>query len=102
MSKRRQFTSEEKVIIIKKVLVEKKQLSDICDEKQIGPSQFYKWQSEFFQNNLDTFDRPRKNKTEKKEAGKLKQLQEKIANRDQVIAELMQEYLALKKNFGEI
>ena len=49
MSKRKKFTSKEKVIIIKKVLVEKKELSNICDENQISPSQFYKWQKDFFE-----------------------------------------------------
>ncbi len=101
MSKRKKFTSKEKVIIIKKVLVEKKELSNICDENQISPSQFYKWQKDFFENSFDAFERVRKNKSNKEEK-KVKQLNEKVANQAQVISELMQEHLALKKSLGEI
>ena len=38
---RRRFTVEEKVTILKQYLLEKKRLSDLCDENDIHPMMFY-------------------------------------------------------------
>ncbi len=48
--KRRRFTTEEKVNILKRHLLEKKALSDLCDENNIHPTMFYRWQKELFSN----------------------------------------------------
>ncbi len=48
--KRRNFTAEQKVAFIRKHLIEKVPVSDICDEARINATQFYKWQTEFFEN----------------------------------------------------
>lgn len=43
--RRRRFTIEEKVTILKQHLLEKKALSDLCDENNIHPTMFYRWQT---------------------------------------------------------
>jgi transposase-like protein len=52
MSKRqkRNFSAEEKASIIKRHLKGKEAVSDICDEQDIAPNQFYRWQQDFFEN----------------------------------------------------
>ncbi len=44
--KQRQFQSAEKVAIIRQHLIEKKAVSDICDEQDIHPSVYYRWQKQ--------------------------------------------------------
>ncbi len=47
---RRHFTPEQKVTIVKRHLVEGVPISDLCDECQIQPTQFYQWQKQLFDN----------------------------------------------------
>ncbi len=46
--KRKKFTAEEKIMILKKHLLEKKAVTYICDEHGIHPTMFYRWQDKFF------------------------------------------------------
>ncbi len=47
---RRHFPGPEKVAILKRHLVDKVPVSDLCDELDIYPNLFYRWQKEFFEN----------------------------------------------------
>lgn len=46
--KRRQWTGEQILAILKRHLVEKVELSKTCEEEKIQPSQFYRWQAQLF------------------------------------------------------
>lgn len=98
-SKRRRFTGEEKVAILRKHLLEGTAVSDVCDEHGINPTLFYRWQQEFFTNGAAAFDRPRSNT---KEERRVEQLQGKLQQKDNVIAEIMSELIAEKKRRGEL
>jgi transposase-like protein len=52
MSKRirKRFTSEEKLAILRLHLLEGTPVCDLCDKHGIGPSMFYRWQKDFFEN----------------------------------------------------
>jgi transposase-like protein len=51
MKKRRKhYTPEEKVVILRRHLVEGVPISDLCDESVLQPTVFYRWQKEFFEN----------------------------------------------------
>jgi transposase-like protein len=96
---RRRFSPTEKSKILKLHLVEGRPISDVCEEYGITPSQFYGWQALLFQNSERVFDRnrgPRPSASEEK----IKRLEAKIGEKDQVIAELMAEYLKAKKRLG--
>ena len=47
---RKRFTSQEKVAILRLHLLEGTPVSDLCDKHGIGPSMFYRWQKDFFEN----------------------------------------------------
>jgi transposase-like protein len=97
---RRKFTGEEKVRILKRHLVDKVPVSDLCDEQGLHPTLFYKWQKEFFDNGALAFER--KNDTKSKRLEKENAaLKTKISHKDEVIAEIMESHVALKKNLGE-
>jgi len=56
MSKeRRNISAQDKVAILRRHLVDKTPVSDLCDEHQIQPAQFYQWQKQFFENGAAAF-----------------------------------------------
>lgn len=98
--KRRKFSAEEKVRILRRHLVEKAALSDLCDEHGVHPTMFYRWQKMFFEKGAAAFERREDGQTRKLER-KVSVLQAKLAQKDEVIAEIMASHVALKKSLGE-
>ena len=100
---RRHFAGAEKVAILKRHLVDKVPISDLCDELGLYPNQVYGWLKEFFENGHVAFDNGRKSKAvEDAKDKKIEQLQAKLQRKDSVLAELMEEHTLLKKELGEI
>lgn len=99
-AKRRRFTGEEKVAILRRHLVEGAAVSDLCDEYGLNPTMFYRWQKELFENGAAAFDR-RSNGRERKLEEKITKLETKLAHKDEVIAEIMESHVALKKSLGD-
>jgi transposase len=100
---RRQFSVEQKVAILRRHLVDKVPVSDLCDEYKLQPSVFYQWQRLLFENLAGAFE-PTTNgasQREKQLATKVEQLEAKLARKDSVIAEISSEYVQLKKELGE-
>lgn len=99
-NKRRRFTAAEKVGILKQHLLEKKPVSDVCDQHQIHPTIFYRWQQEFFQNGQAAFElKPQKANVDLER--KVELLEQKLTRKHEVLSELMEEHIALKKSLGE-
>lgn len=98
--RRRYFKAADKVAILKRHLVEREDVSAICESLKIHPNQFYEWQKLFFENGVKAFE-----SEEKQEAKKLRlendRLTQKLQRKDAVLSELMEEHLTLKKSFGE-
>jgi transposase len=100
---RRHFSGAEKVAILKRHLVDKVPISDLCDELDTYPNQLYGWLKEFFENGHVAFDNGRKAKTvEDAKERKIQQLEAKLARKNEVMAELMEAHTLLKKELGEI
>jgi|ERR1700734_3083335 transposase len=100
---RRHFSAQEKVAALKRHLLEKVPISDLCDELDVYPNQIYGWLKEFFENGHAAFDNGRKSKAEEEAKDrKIEQLEAKIQRKDSVLAELMEEHTLLKKDLGEI
>ncbi len=97
--KRRRFTVEEKAKILKQHLLEKKTLSDLCDENNIHPTMFYRWQKELF-NNAALALKNGKDKASVSLQKKAQALEEKLTRKNEVLSELMEEHIALKKSLG--
>lgn len=100
---RRHFTGAEKVAILKRHLLDKVPVSDLCDELQLYPNQLYAWLKEFFENGHAAFDNGRKSKAvEDAQQKKIEQLEAKLTRKNEVMAELMEAHTQLKKDLGEI
>ena len=98
---RRQFTAQDKVRILKRHLVDKAPVSDLCDEFQIQPTQFYLWQKQFFENGAAAFTKPGRQKRDL-QAERIAALEQKLVKKNEVVAELLQEHVQLKKELGEL
>jgi len=98
--KRKHLNADQKVVILKRYLVEKTPISDLCDEYGIQPSQVYQWQKVFFENGAVAFERSGRRAEDAKDR-KLTALEAKVQQKNEVIAELMQEHVQLKKAIGE-
>jgi transposase-like protein len=103
MSTRRHFSPQQKIAALRRHLLEQIPVSKVCDELGIAPSHFYLWQKEFFENGHLAFERQngRPTKAESAKDDKIQALEAKLRRKDEVLGELMEEHVALKKNRGE-
>ena len=76
---RRHFLDHEKVAILKRHLIDKVPISDLCDELDLYPNQFYDWLKKFFENGHLAFATGRKNKSDANAKDqKIQQLEAKL------------------------
>jgi transposase-like protein len=98
---RKHYTAEEKVAILRRHLLEQEPVSKLCDEFGLQPTVFYRWQKEFFENGAAAFQaKPRSGHQAEQE--RIEYLEKKIQRKDEVLAEVMGEHIALKKSLGEL
>jgi transposase-like protein len=101
---RRHYTPEQKVALLREHLVDKVPVSDICEKNGIAVNLFYLWQKTFFENGAATFtanDKRRKATTDGKDQ-QIADLQAKLLRKHEVLSELMEEHVQLKKELGEL
>jgi transposase-like protein len=100
---RRHFTPEQTVALLRLHLLEKKPVSDLCQEHNLNVNLFYLWQKQFFENGAAAFansgKRPRALQDAKDR--KIAALQDKLQRKHEVLAELLEEHVQLKKELGE-
>jgi transposase len=98
---RKRFTPQEKLAILRLHLLEHTLVSDLCDRHSIHPTMFYRWQKEFFDNGAAAFERRAKHADDLKQQ-RIALLEEKLRRKNEVLAELMEEHIQLKKELGEL
>ena len=98
---RKHHTAEEKVAILRRHLLEQEPVSKLCDECGLQPTVFYRWQKEFFENGAAAFQAKARSGNQA-EQERIEYLEKRIQRNDEVLAELMAEHIALKKELGEL
>jgi transposase-like protein len=101
---RRHYTPDQKVALLREHLVDKVPVSDICEKNGIAVNLFYLWQKTFFENGTAAFtasDKRRKTATDAKDQ-QIADLQAKLLRKHEVLSELMEEHVQLKKELGEL
>lgn len=99
---RRRHTAEQKAELLRQHIVDKKPVSEICNEAQIQPSLFYTWQRELLTGAPSLFSNGRRSSSREKELEEqLSRLKARVTRKDQIIAEVTEEYVKLKKELGE-
>ena len=100
---RRHYSPQQKVAILREHLIEQVPISELCEKHHIHPTLFYQWQKTFFENGASAFERERpRSQSLGKEQNKINRLETKLKDRNEALAELMEEHVRLKKELGEI
>ncbi len=98
---RKHYTAQEKVAILRRHLIDNEPVSKLCDQRALQPTVFCRWQKEFFENGAAAFQTNNRGRRQP-ERERIARLQKKIQIKDEVLAELMAEHMALKKSLGEL
>jgi transposase-like protein len=101
MRKRTKYTAEQKVSILRRHFIEQIPVSDICEEIGLQPTVFYRWQKQFFENGAAAFERTNGHKRDAAERRNA-ELEAKLRRKNEVLSELMEEHVQLKKSLGEL
>ena len=102
MRKRRFFTPEQKADLLRRHLVDKVPVSEICNEHKLQPTVFYDWfRTLMAQAHVVLATPSRGQSPEKKLEARVVTLEVKLAKKDEVIAEVTEEMVKLKKELGE-
>jgi transposase-like protein len=96
---RKNYTAQEKVSILRKHLVEHVPVSEVCEQNHIQPTQFYRWQQELFENGAQAFDR-KNSRPSQADKQRIEYLETKLAQKNEVLSELMEDHVKLKKTLG--
>lgn len=96
---RRRFTSEQKAAILREHLIDRVAVSDLCEKHGIQPPMFYRWQKQMFDHLAGLFQGAGEKQDRSLEAEN-RRLTEKLAQKDEVIAEIMADFIASKKKSG--
>lgn len=100
--KRRSFSADQKAEILKRHIKDKVPVSDLCEEYGIQPSVFYGWQNQLLERMPAVLNSGRvRDSRERKLQRKVDALKQRLAKKDNVIAEISEEYVQLKKELGE-
>jgi transposase len=101
---RRHFSTDQKAAILKRYLVDKVPMSDLCDEYGINPNQIYAWQKILFENAGAAFHpvAKREAKRHSVQEEEVARLRAKLVQKNEVISELMEENIRAKKSSGEL
>ena len=97
---RKNYSPPEKVAILKRHLIDKVPVSQLCEEYQLQPTIFYNWQKLFFENGAAAFLSPKRAAIDPRDQ-KIEQLQARLQRKDAVLSELLEEHIQLKKELGE-
>jgi transposase len=102
-STRRSFTPAQKAEVVRRHLSGKEAVSDLADELGLQPSQIYLWVKQVLDQADRAFERAgtRRRDDDAKDR-RIEQLQAKLADKNEVIAELLEENVRAKKANGEL
>jgi transposase-like protein len=98
---RKHFTPKKKVAILRRHLLNKVPVSDLCEELGLRLTVLNRWQKELFENGAAAFQvsGAPEPKVEKKWK-RIELLENTVQTKDEVLAELMAEHMALRKHLG--
>jgi transposase len=104
MSDRQYLTPEQKISILRRHLVDGVPVSDLCDEHKIQPTLFYNWQRTLFENGASLFERKANSANQRRQKDatdkKIAELEAKLQRKNEVVAELLEDHVQLKKALG--
>jgi transposase len=98
---RKRLTAQEKVAILRLHLLEHVPISDLCDQHGIHPTIFYRRQKELFENGAVAFELRSRRPTDSKDQ-RITALDQRLQRNHELLSELLEEHIKLKKELGEL
>ena len=100
---RRSFSAADKATAVRKHLVDKIPVSQIADQMQVQPTMIHSWVNMAMAQVERAFESPRTVKADSAKADRqVAELRRKLAAKNEVISELMEENIRQKKGNGEL
>jgi transposase-like protein len=106
---RRKFSPPQKAEVVRRHLADKVPISNLADEFGLQPSQIHAWVQHALEHVEDSFQRSKGQRGPDEKDQKIANLEAKVAKQElqlakknEVVAELMQEHVQLKKEFGDL
>jgi transposase-like protein len=100
MSKRKRYTAEQKMNILREVLEDGKPISQVAELHGVHPNNILNWRKQLFEGGMEIFKLKRDDISNKADERKISSLELKLQHKDEIIAELAGELLELKKNYS--
>jgi transposase len=97
--KLRRYSPDEKVVILRRHLLEQVPVSELCGEHDLHPNVFYRWQKEFFEGGAAAFAKESSAQV-KSLTKRITALEGQLARKSEVLAEVTEAYVRVKKNSG--
>jgi transposase len=104
MSKeRKQLSVEQRARVVRRHLADKVPVSELADEYGVQPSQIHLWVKQVLDQAEHAFNRVgRPTRAESAKSRQIERLEAKLVQKNEVIAELMEENVRAKKAIGEL
>lgn len=100
---RRHFSAEQKAAVVRRHLGGKEPISKLAEELGVQPSLIHNWVNQVLAQAEKVFEKsPENGRDEKLKDRRIEQLQAKLVNKNEVIAELMEANVLAKKDTGEL
>ena len=108
---RRKFSAEQKAEIVRRHLKDKTPISTLAEELSLQPTQIYQWVALVLEQAARVFEKNENGKHSSPKAAqktadlkdqKIKRLEAKLVDKNEVIAELMEENVKAKKANGDL
>ena len=101
---RKNWSGPEKMAILREHLIEGVPISAVCDKHGLQPTVFYAWQKRLFEGGAAVFENGHAPSKRQRDAQtrRIEALEAKLQQKNEVVAELMADHIALKKSLGEL
>jgi transposase len=100
--KNKTYSTDEKLNVLHQHLVKKVPVTELCDKLGISPGLYYGWQKNLFDRGFADAKPSTSNDTRRMKSleKKLKASEERLQQKNEVIAELLEEHVSLKKKLN--
>jgi transposase-like protein len=103
MSKKKFYSSEEKAMILREHLEKNVPISELAEKYDLHPNIVYIWKKQLFEQAPQILSRSRTKAEERKitdQERRIAELEALLAKRESLITDLVEDMIAIKKNFN--
>lgn len=102
MKQKKRYTSEEKIIIVREHLENQISVSELAEKYGVHPNAIYNWKKQMFESASEGFSGHGKRQAKKQsmQEKRIAELEQTLAQRETVIAEIVADNISLKKKLA--